>query len=127
MKIRVSRTTPAPALQEAFNDTSHPGVSLSPYLPQGRRQIRAGASSLRDSFHPQAAPALSRSPPRRGFIHAFINSFVFSTLSCGFGSITCTIQCIIKNLFFSRFVTVSQSPNCSQNLILVKCGYIQPS
>lgn len=58
-------------------DTSHPGVSLSSCLPQGRRQIRAGASSLRHSSPPQAAP------PRQGFIHAFINSFVFPRFPVG--------------------------------------------
>lgn len=78
-------------------DTSHPGVSLSSYLPQGRRQIRAGAASLRDSFHPQAAPTVSRDPPTptSRFHPCFYQFLCFSTLSCGFCSITCTIQCII--------------------------------
>lgn len=117
-------------------DTSHPGVSLSSYLPQGRRQIRAGAASLRDSFHPQAAPTVSRSPLHPHvevssmllsiplFFHALLwVLFNHMHRSMYYLHVEFAIHKKEKITFLSQLLLVSQSPNCSQNPTSVKSGY----
>lgn len=132
--MRVSRTTPAPALQEAFNGHEPPRSESFFLSPSGKKADKSRGRVPQRQFSPSGGPNSQQEPPHP---HVEVSSMLLSiplffhtllwvlfnlfTLSYGFCSITCTIQCIIymwslqfirkkKNHFFVITLTSQSVP-----------------